>query len=155
MDDATGLRGLLERERVADVINRLFVATDARDWPRVQECFAPSVAFDMTSLAGGSPTRLSPAEITTGWDTGLRPIEAIHHQTGNVSIDCQGSEASASCYGIAFHYRRTRSGFNTRVFVGSYDFHLQSREGSWKIDLFRFNLKFIDGNRNLETDSPD
>jgi hypothetical protein len=35
------------------------------------------------------------------------------------------------------------------VFVGSYDFHLV-REATWKIDLFRFNCKFVDGNLELE-----
>jgi hypothetical protein len=35
------------------------------------------------------------------------------------------------------------------VFVGGYDFHLL-QDGEWRIDLFRFNLKFIDGNVELE-----
>jgi hypothetical protein len=61
--------------------------------------------------------------------------------------------ATASCYGIAFHFRRTRSGHNTRTFVGSYSFVLE-RGGphGWRISSFRFDLKFIDGNAQLETD---
>lgn len=39
---------------------------------------------------------------------------------------------------------------NTRTFVGSYNFHLTKAGGSWRIDRFKFNLKFIDGNLNLE-----
>jgi SnoaL-like protein len=150
MEPNEALRALLERERVAAVINALFIATDRRDWKQVKACFAPSVLFDMTSLAGGQPAHLTPGEIAAGWETGLKPIEAIHHQTGNVSVWCKGHEATGSCYGIAYHFRRTRSGRNTRVFVGSYDFHLQRQGDSWKIDLFRFNLKFIDGNLELE-----
>ena len=65
---------LLERERIAGVINTLFTATDARDWARVRACFAPVVAFDMTSLAGGEVQRLSPGQIASGWETGLAPI---------------------------------------------------------------------------------
>ena len=153
MDTTEAVRSLLDREKVAAVVNALFVATDRRDWKRVEACFAPSVLFDLTSLAGGRPAQLTPGEIAAGWETGLRPIDAIHHQTGNVSVECRGDEATASCYGIAYHFRRTASGRNTRVFVGSYDFHLQREGDTWRIDLFRFNLKFIDGNLALEKEA--
>jgi hypothetical protein len=149
MADDTALRDLVECNRIAEVINTLFVATDTRDWPRVRSCFAPVVTFDMTSLIGSAPQQMSPDEIVAGWQAGLEPIEAVHHQTGNLSIACTGGEASVSCYGIAYHYRRTSTGNNTRMFVGSYDFHLVLRE-QWRIDLFRFNAKFIDGNLELE-----
>jgi hypothetical protein len=149
MSEDPAVRSLVERERIAQVINRLFLGTDARDWEEVRACFAPQVAFDMTSLAGGTPARLSPSEITAGWDSGLRFLDSLHHQTGNLAIRLLEREATASCYGIAYHYRRTASGRNSRVFVGSYDFHLVLG-GSWNIDLFRFNLKFIDGNLELE-----
>jgi hypothetical protein len=150
VSDEKAVRDLLEKEAIAKVLNRLFMATDARDWPRVRECFADSVHFDVTSLAGGQPARLSPAEITAGWEAGLLPLDALHHQTGNLEISVSGDEATASCYGVAWHYRRTRSGRNTRVFVGSYDFHLVRADGAWRIDLLRFNSKFVDGNLELE-----
>jgi hypothetical protein len=62
-----------------------------------------------------------------------------------------GDRAIAFCYGIALHYRKTKSGKNTRTFVGSYDFTLHREAGElWRIDAFKFNLKFIDGNVALE-----
>ena len=141
-----------ERDAVLSVINRVFLGTDARDWVAVRACFAPSVHFDMTSMAGGEPAMLTPEQITGAWDAGLRPIEQVHHQTGNVEATVTGDEATVSCYGIAYHYRATRSGRNTRVFVGSYDFALRRREGAWRVTLFRFKLKFVDGNRELESE---
>jgi SnoaL-like domain len=150
MSDDAAVRDLVERDRISQIINTLFVATDARDWARVRGCFAEKVAFDMTSLVGGSPSTLTPAEIAAGWETGLQPIEWVHHQTGNLSVSVQDREADASCYGIAYHYRRTYSGRNTRVFVGSYDFHLRKGGEGWTVDLFRFKVKFVDGNLELE-----
>jgi hypothetical protein len=144
------LRELVDKDRIGGVITALFVGTDSRDWESVRRCFASSVHFDMTSLAGGDPVVLPPDAIVAGWEAGLAPIEAIHHQTGNLSVRCTEREADASCYGIAYHHRRTRSGKNTRAFVGSYDFHLRREAGEWKIDLFRFRLKFIDGNPDLD-----
>ncbi|MBS1128790.1 MAG: hypothetical protein H6Q96_1170, partial [Nitrospirae bacterium] len=32
----------------------------------------------------------------------------------------------------------------------SYDLHLVIGDGGWKSDKFKFNLKFIDGNKDLE-----
>ena len=137
---------------VIAAVNRLFLATDARDWDAVRRVFADRVMFDMTSVAGGEPQTLTPAQIASGWETGLKPIEAIHHQTGNFEVAINGDRADVSCYGIAYHYRKTKSGRNTRTFVGSYDFRLNQSTGTWKIESFRFNLKFIDGNLTLEQD---
>jgi hypothetical protein len=144
------VRLLVEKDRIIDTINQLFIATDNRDWATVRGCLADTVLLDTTSLAGGRPSRMTAEEVAAGWEQGLRPIEAVHHQTGNYRVDVEGDEATAFCYGIASHYRKNRSGRNTRVFVGSYDFHLQRSEGRWQIDSFRFNLKYQEGNTVLE-----
>jgi hypothetical protein len=141
---------LLEKEAVIGVINQLFINTDNRDWAKVKDCFAAEVLFDMTSLAGGEPSALTPQQIVDAWDTGLQALKAIHHQAGNYVVTINGSEADAFCYGIASHYLPNKTNQNTRTFVGSYDFHLVKRESAWRIDKFRFNLKYIDGNANLE-----
>lgn len=146
------VRELLEKDRIIDTINRLFICTDLRDWTGVRSVLADSVLMDMTSLIGGEPTRMTAEEVTAGWEEGLRPVEAVHHQAGNYRVQLDGSEAIGFCYGTASHYRKTRSGKNTRVFVGSYDFHLRQAAGQWRIDSFRFNLKYLDGNPSLETD---
>jgi hypothetical protein len=51
---------------------------------------------------------------------------------------------------MASHFRRNRTGRNSRVFVGSYDLHLIRVEDRWLIDSFRFNLKFLEGNADLD-----
>jgi hypothetical protein len=149
MAESEDLRGLVERNRITDLINRLFASTDARDWTAVKACFAPDVLFDMSSLGAGPAAPMTPEAIATGWEAGLKPLEAIHHQSGNFFVQLSGTQATASCYGIAYHYRRTKSGRNTRVFVGTYDFHLVLAD-EWRIDTFRFDLKFVDGNATLE-----
>jgi len=147
--------GHTHKDEIADVVTRLFVSTDERNWAAVRDCFDETVLFDMTSVAGGQPATLTPEQITQGWDAGLKPIEQIHHQTGNVAIQVgdSGGQARVLCYGIAYHYRKTKSGRNTRVFVGSYEIGLREYAPlAWRINAFRFNLKFIDGNRELEAE---
>jgi len=145
------LEALVEKLRVQEAVTRLFVSTDRRDWAAVKQCFAASVLFDMTSMAGGQPATMTPDQIAAAWETGLRPIEHLHHQVGNYLIDVDGQDATAACYGIALHHKTTASGRNTRAFVGSYDFSLrQGPDGEWIIRSFRFNLKFLEGNLELE-----
>lgn len=137
------------REQIVERVNELFIATDNRDWEKVEQFFDSKVLFDMTSLVGGTPTVLSPQEITSAWDKGLKSIKAIHHQSGNFIVEINGNEATVFCYATAQHFLPVKSGQNTRTFVGSYNFKLVNN-GDWKINSFKFILKFIDGNLNLE-----
>ena len=141
---------LLEKESVRETVTRLFISTDNRDWDTVSGLFAAEVLFDVTSMVGGEPVKLSPREIVAAWDKGLKPLKAIHHQAGNFIIDTDQTGATVFCYGIASHYLPNATNQNTRIFVGSYNFHLIKNGDSWQIDQFKFNLKYIDGNPNLE-----
>ena len=141
---------LVDRAAVQDTVTRLFVATDNRDWNGVRAVLADSVLIDMTSTAGGVPIRVSSQQITKTWDEDLRGLKAIHHQEGNMLVSLRDGEADVSCYGIAVHYLPNPSGMNSRSFVGTYDFHLVKRPDGWKINLFRFNLKYLSGNMNLQ-----
>jgi len=141
---------LIEKDRVVEIVTRLFINTDNRDWPAVKDLFAPRVLFDMTSLAGGQPASLKPQEIVDGWDQGLKALKAIHHQAGNHIAKVADNEATVFCYAVAWHYLPNKTERNMRTFVGSYDIHLVKQDEDWKIDRFKFNLKFIDGNPDLE-----
>jgi hypothetical protein len=148
MSDA--LNELVHRSLITEAVTLLFVRTDQRDWPAVRECFADRVLFDMTSMTGGKPALLAADDIVAAWKRGLEPLAAVHHQVGNFLIDLRGSEAQATCYGIASHYLPNPSNANTRAFVGSYDMHLVWQQSRWLIDEFRFDLKYTEGNRDLE-----
>jgi hypothetical protein len=143
------LRNLLDKQAIVDVVTDLFVATDRRDWKAVTACFSPEVWFDMSSL-GGTPALTAAADIAAGWQKGLAPLQAVHHQAGNFRVTLRGDVADASCYGIAFHYRPHPSGRSTRTFVGTYDVGLRRDGDRWRIDRFKFDAKFVEGNLDLE-----
>ncbi|HSL21656.1 MAG TPA: nuclear transport factor 2 family protein [Vicinamibacterales bacterium] len=129
---------------VIDLINSLFIATDEHDWDTVRRCLAPHVRFDMTSLTGGQPSTLTRDQIVAGWEEGLRPIRATHHQAGNYRVRVNGEQAEAFCYGIAYHLLPEGAPARVRTFVGSYDFALERHGGAWQITSFRFICKFVD-----------
>jgi 3-phenylpropionate/cinnamic acid dioxygenase small subunit len=141
---------LADRQEIVDAITSLFIATDEKNWPAALACFADQVHFDMSSLTG-SPAATVPADsIVEGWKMVLGAIQSVHHQVGNFRVRIEGNQAVAFCYGITYHYRPNRSGQNTRVIVGTYDFHLARRDAAWRIDGFGFKVKFVDGNQDLE-----
>jgi hypothetical protein len=143
------LRRLLEKDAVITTLNRLFRSVDDKDWKQAEVCLAPHVLLDVTSLAGGEPENTTGAAIVDGWREGLSHLEAIHHQAGNYEVEVHGEAATATCYGIAYHYLPSAGGRNTRTFVGTYDFGLRKRRGGWEVDMLRYNLKFLDGNTDL------
>jgi SnoaL-like domain len=142
---------LLNKEEIINVINKLFIHTDNRDWAQVKQCFAQTVLFDMSSLGAGEPKTISPGDIVAAWDAGLKPLKAIHHQAGNYVVVISNDKAHAFCYGIATHHLPNKTNANTRTFVGSYDFDLIKQNDDWLISTFKFNLKYVDGNLNLES----
>jgi hypothetical protein len=55
---------LRERQDVEDVVVRIFVATDRRDWASVEACLADMVILDMTSMTGGGePLHMKPVDV--------------------------------------------------------------------------------------------
>jgi hypothetical protein len=135
------------REQVVEVINRLFYYTDHQDWDQLKaEVFAENVLLDMTSMGAESAELLSPEQICKMWAEGFKDLHAIHHQAGTHIISLNGPQAEAKCYAIASHYRKDASQGSVREFVGSYDFRLTHTAEGWRIDRFKYNLKYADGN---------
>lgn len=144
------LQYFIEKEAIENTVNELFLSTDNRNWPGVLEVFANQVWFDMSSLTQNPPSTIPATQIVKAWEEGLKKLNAIHHQTGNYQVTINGNEADVFCYGTASHYLPNKTNRNTRVFVGSYNFHLIKTGEKWEIDKFKFNFKYMEGNPNLE-----
>jgi hypothetical protein len=142
---------LASKSEVEETVVRLFVATDERDWPSVQACFADPFVLDMTSMVGGSPTSMTPSQVSGLWAEGFEALDHVHHQVGNFQTTVSGEHATVRCHGVAFHYRaRIAAAAKSRMFVGTYVIELSRHSGRWRIHRFRYDLKFIEGNLELE-----
>ena len=78
------------RLAVEDTVVRMFVATDERDWATMQDCFSNPFTLDMTSMVGGVPSVLTPQQVTSAWSEGFKPLDAVHHQIGNIRTTLNG-----------------------------------------------------------------
>jgi hypothetical protein len=141
-----------KREEIVELVNRLFIYTDYQHWDKLlKEVFKDKIRFDMSSAGGGEPQTLKAVDICNNWRTGFEGIDAIHHQAGNFLVRFHGDDsAEVFCYAIASHYKKAARQGNTREFVGSYDIGVVFTDMGWRIESFKYNLKFLDGNAELK-----
>jgi hypothetical protein len=134
-------------EQISNVISKLFFFTDEQEWSGlISEVFDKEVHFDMVSI-GAERAEIKTAEEICGiWKEGFKELDAIHHQAGNYIISYNDKEATVKAYAIASHYKEKATQGNIREFVGSYDFKLIKTENGWRINFFKYNLKYADGN---------
>jgi hypothetical protein len=138
------------KEDIIEIVNKLFVYTDNKEWDKLQkEVFTDIVDFDMTSL-GGDVSKKTSRQICEEWDKGFEGLDAINHLAGNHIIDIHNSSADVFVYATATHYKNVAVNGKTREFVGSYNLHLVKTGDIWKIDRFKYNLKYATGNLDLK-----
>jgi len=140
------------QEEVIEVVNKLFIYTDYRQWDNLlNEVLNDVVQFDMSSLGGGAPTLMKATAIRDAWNEGFNGIDAVHHQAGNYLVNFPDkSHADVYCYAIALHYKQNATLGTTREFVGSYNISVVLTNKGWRIDGFKYNLKYINGNVELK-----
>ena len=63
---------IASRLAVDDAVVRMFVATDERDWPTLETCFTDPFTLDMTSMACGSLSAMTPRQVADASAEGWR-----------------------------------------------------------------------------------
>jgi hypothetical protein len=109
-----------------------------------EQLFAPEVEVDYTSLWGGSPARMSAAELIGSWRTLLPGFDATWHELGEIAVQVSGSMAEASCTVAARHW------IEGAVWLpkGRYEFGLVNQAG-WRISKMRLVVTEEIGDRAL------
>lgn len=139
-------------DELIELANKLFIYTDHQQWDKLlDEVFTKEITFDMSSLGAGDARKLKATEVCDTWKAGFAGIDGVHHQSGNFLIDFQSSDnAEIYCYAIAIHFKKSATQGTTREFVGSYNLHAVLTDIGWRLDGFRYNVKFIAGNTALK-----
>ncbi len=139
------------REEIVEVVNKLYVYTDAQEWEKLQsEVFQEKVYLDMTSL-GGEAKDMTAVEVCEMWAEGFKELDAVNHLGGNYLVTLVNEqEAKVFAYATATHYKQAASKGQTREFVGTYDLVLSNAMNGWRINSFVYHLKYATGNMSLE-----
>ncbi|AFD05435.1 nuclear transport factor 2 family protein [Solitalea canadensis] len=139
---------MTEREQLIELSNKLFIYTDYKEWQKLkEEVFVEGDIFiDMTSTGAGTAAKMTVDMVCSLWNVGFEGIDAVHHQSGNFLVTLNNNEAAIYCYAIASHYKAAATEGKTREFVGSYNIGCEKTAAGWRINSFKYNLKYINGN---------
>jgi hypothetical protein len=132
------------------VVDDLFILTDRKDWAGVEALFVGDLLdVDMSSLAGGGPTRISAGVLVDGFRVGLHANKRSHHMTTNYRVVVTGERATVSAHGYAWNALVGRS--DLWETWGEYTIGLRRLEGRWKIAAFRYESKACRGDDAIRT----
>ncbi len=140
---------LKDRLAILELIGRLSLTIDARDWDTLGQLFTDTVYHDRTSLTGGEPTNLPVAEFVEGWRQTLQGMDAVHHQITNHVISLDGDEATCAANMQGTHVLANASGGPMWTVGGRHDYQLKRTPDGWRIAGFTFTLQWATGNMNI------
>ncbi|MFD8232653.1 nuclear transport factor 2 family protein [Streptomyces sp. NPDC059696] len=134
----------MDRFDIIDTCTRMAWYADAREWDALAGVFADQVTLDYTSLDGGEPVTLAPAQIVEGWRAGLGVYTATQHLITNHLVTVDGDTAVCTAAFQASH-RRTDGGL--WVLHGTYRFDLARTGAGWRITGVVMTARWSDGER--------
>lgn len=151
-NEATNIKNEIKMEqditKAQEAVTQIFIATDSKDWNKVENTFADKVVLDYESMSGQPLAELTPQQITDTWKTVLPGFTFTHHQVGNFITKINGNKADVFCYGTATHYLEDKNG-NVWTVVGTYNFEVIKNAEKWQVSKMKFNYKYQDGNTAL------
>ncbi|MGY2011557.1 nuclear transport factor 2 family protein [Nocardia gipuzkoensis] len=139
----------MDRLDVIDTCTRMAWHADHREWDKLADVFADRVRLDYTSLNGGAPVTLTPAQIADAWQQTLGGLAATQHLLANHLVTIDGDQAVCTASFQATHSDSTPLGASLWTLGGSYRFDLQRSGGAWRISGVVMTTVWGDGNRGL------
>ncbi|WP_040778674.1 nuclear transport factor 2 family protein [Nocardia pneumoniae] len=139
----------MDRLDVIDTCTRMAWHADHREWDQLAAVFADQVRLDYTSLTGGEPVTLTPAQIVAAWQDTLGGLEATQHLLGNHLVTVDGDRAVCTASFQATHRRSEALGASLWTLGGTYRFDLVRIGVDWRISGVVMTAMWGDGNRGL------
>lgn len=134
-----------ETARVIAVVSSIPMAVDLAAYDLAEQAFAPSVVIDYTSLWGGKPNTMTPAELMTAWRGIVPGFDVTWHELSDVKAKVTGDRAEASAAVDGRHW----IGDALWRPVGNYRWQLVKHNGAWKVTHMTFAMTHEVGDRVL------
>jgi hypothetical protein len=148
----TGTAGpLADRLAITETVSALGLLADQRAWHELQALFADPVEVDYTSLNGGEPVTVAPADLIAGWRQNLEHLDATQHLIANHQVTIHGENATCVANVQATHILANHSGGPIWTVGGRYDIGLRHGPGGWQISGLTLTLQWATGNQHVMT----
>lgn len=140
-----------DRLAILDLIARLALLVDARDWDALEGLFTDPVYSDRTSLFGGEPQNSTPGELVGGLRGSLGKLDATNHLIACQSISLDGDQATSAANMQGTHVFANPSGGHEWIVAGRHDYQLKRTADGWRIAGIRFTVQWATGNMAILT----
>ena len=140
---------LADRLAIIELIGRLSLTIDDKDWDTMGQLFTDTVYHDRTSLTGGEPYTAPVAQFVEGWRQTLQGMDAIHHQITNHVISLGDDEATCTANMQGTHVLANASGGPIWTVGGRHIYRLKRTPDGWRISGLTFHLQWATGNMNI------
>jgi hypothetical protein len=138
-----------ETSRVIALVSSIPLAVDLAAYDLAEAAFAPRIVIDYTSLWGGQPATMTPAELMTAWRGIVPGFDATFHELSEVSATVTGDRATATAFVDGRHW------IGERLWrpVGHYHWTLAKVDGRWKVERMTFAMTQEIGDRALAAEA--
>jgi hypothetical protein len=138
-----------DRLAILELIGKLALLLDARDWNALEGLWSDPVHYDRTSLFGGEPETLTPAELVDGYRQALGNLDAVHHLITSHVINLDGDQATCAANMQGTHVLANTSGDPIWTVGGRHDYQLKRTADGWKIAGLKFTVQWATGNMHI------
>lgn len=135
--------------RVIQLVSSIPLAVDLANYDLAQAAFAPSIVVDYTSLWGGAPQTMTPAELMAGWRGIVPGFDATFHELTDVRATISGSKAVATANVDGRHWIEGRLWRP----IGTYSWDLEKIDGRWRVTRMVFAMTQEIGDRSLAAEA--
>lgn len=139
---------LSDRESIQAVVAGVAHAIDGKKWADLRALYADTVQTDYTSLFGGEVQQQPGDALIEAWRKLLAPI-VTQHLLGPVTVELDGTAATAHCHVRGYHYAQGTAGGDEWMVAGHYVFGLARGSSAWKIRTMKLEVLYQTGNREL------
>ena len=131
--------------QIITLVSSIPLAVDRAAYDLAEDAFAPEVVIDYTSLWGGEPATMTPADLMTAWRGIVPGFDATWHELGPVSVTLEGDTATATAFVDGRHW----IGDDLWRPVGNYIWDVSEIDGEWKVTRMVFEMTEEIGDRAL------
>jgi ketosteroid isomerase-like protein len=132
---------------ITNVVNRIAIMSDLRDWEAVRDCFTEQVNVDYTSLAGGQPEAIAADALVERWKSVFETtFKTTQHLLGSHSITINGDIATCVSHFQA-HHIPLDSTKDPWTLGGYYSHELVRQNSQWLVSRMKMVWTWEDGQR--------
>lgn len=130
---------------IRTLVSSIPLAVDRAAYDLAEAAFADEIVIDYTSLWGGTPATMTPAQLMDAWRGIVPGFDATWHELGPVAVEIDGETATATATVDGRHW----IGDALWRPIGTYHWDVAEVGGEWRVTRMVFDMTQEIGDRSL------